>query len=134
MEEKIRIILEGLRRETPMRDLCRWEGIRTSICYAWLKDLMKAGKRHLQPEKGSSYQLASGLTQNGESRIFLSPKGKFLSPKFHKEIRFLSIYSAFFQAKGCKGQRYKGENPRRGNHGAKGYQIGLHTLYQQLRY
>ena len=38
-EEKIRIILEGLRRETPIRDLCRREGIRPSTYYAWLKDL-----------------------------------------------------------------------------------------------
>jgi transposase-like protein len=68
-EEKVRIILEGLRRETPIRDLCRREGIRPSTCYTWLKDFMEVGKRHLQPEKGSSYHLDSGLTRNGESRI-----------------------------------------------------------------
>ena len=47
-EEKIRIILEGLRRETPIRDLCRREGIRPSTYYAWLKDFMEAGKERLQ--------------------------------------------------------------------------------------
>ena len=47
-EEKIRIVLEGLRRDTPIRDLCRREGIRPSTYYAWLKDFMEGGKERLQ--------------------------------------------------------------------------------------
>jgi transposase len=46
-EEKIRIVLEGFRREIPIRDLCRREGIRPSTYYAWLKDFMEAGKERL---------------------------------------------------------------------------------------
>jgi transposase len=46
-EEKIRIVLEGFRRETPIRDLCRREGIKPSTYYAWLKDFMEAGKERL---------------------------------------------------------------------------------------
>ena len=46
-EEKIRIVLEGLRRDTPIRDLCCREGIRPSTYYAWLKDFMEAGKERL---------------------------------------------------------------------------------------
>ena len=46
-EEKIRIVLEGFRRDTPIRDLCHREGIRPSIYYAWLKDFMEAGKERL---------------------------------------------------------------------------------------
>ncbi len=46
-EEKIRIVLEGLRRDTPIRDLCRREGIRPTTYYAWLKDFMEAGKERL---------------------------------------------------------------------------------------
>ena len=46
-EEKIRIVLEGFRRDTPIRDLCRREGIRASTYYAWLKDFMEAGKERL---------------------------------------------------------------------------------------
>ena len=46
-EEKIRIVLEGFRRDTPIRDLCRREGIRPSTYYAWLKDFMEAGKDRL---------------------------------------------------------------------------------------
>jgi transposase len=46
-EEKIRIVMEGFRRDTPIRDLCRREGIRPSTYYAWLKDFMEAGKERL---------------------------------------------------------------------------------------
>ena len=46
-EEKIRIVLEGFRRDTPIRDLCRREGIRPSTYYAWLKDFMESGKERL---------------------------------------------------------------------------------------
>jgi len=46
-EEKIRIVLEGFRRDTPIRDLCHREGIRPSTYYAWLKDFMEAGKERL---------------------------------------------------------------------------------------
>jgi len=46
-EEKIRIVLEGFRRDSPIRDLCRMEGIRPSTYYAWLKDFMEAGKERL---------------------------------------------------------------------------------------
>ena len=46
-EEKIRIVLEGFRRDTLIRDLCRREGIKPSTYYAWLKDFMEAGKERL---------------------------------------------------------------------------------------
>jgi transposase len=46
-EEKIRIVLEGFRRDAPIRDLCRREGIKPSTYYAWLKDFMEAGKERL---------------------------------------------------------------------------------------
>ena len=47
-EEKIRIVLEGFRRDTPIRGLCSREGIRPATYYAWLKDFMEAGKERLQ--------------------------------------------------------------------------------------
>jgi transposase len=40
-------VLEGFRRDTPIRDLCRREGIRPGTYYAWLKDFMEAGKERL---------------------------------------------------------------------------------------
>jgi len=49
-EEKIRIVLEGFRRDMPIRDLCHREGIKPSTYYAWLKDFMEAGKDRLTRE------------------------------------------------------------------------------------
>jgi transposase len=46
-EEKVRIVLEGFRRETTVRDLCRREGIKPGAYYAWTKDFIEAGKERL---------------------------------------------------------------------------------------
>jgi len=46
-EEKIRIVLEGFRREVAVKDLCRREGIKPGAYYAWTKDFMEAGKDRL---------------------------------------------------------------------------------------
>lgn len=47
-DEKIRIILEGLRGESPIAELCRREGIQTNMYYRWSKDFLDAGKKRLQ--------------------------------------------------------------------------------------
>ena len=46
-EEKIRIGLEGFRREVTVNDLCRREGIKPHSYYAWAKEFMEAGKERL---------------------------------------------------------------------------------------
>ena len=46
-EEKIRIVLEGFRREITVSDLCRREGIKPGTFYAWTKEFMEAGKERL---------------------------------------------------------------------------------------
>jgi transposase len=46
-EEKIRIVLEGFRREVAVSYLCRREGIRPGTFYAWTKEFMEAGKERL---------------------------------------------------------------------------------------
>ena len=46
-EEKIRIVLEGLRGETSIAELCRKEGIAQSMYYGWSKEFLEAGKRRL---------------------------------------------------------------------------------------
>ncbi len=46
-EEKIRIVMEGLRGELSVADLCRREGIHSNVYYKWLKDFMEAGKARL---------------------------------------------------------------------------------------
>jgi transposase len=47
-EEKIRIVMEGIRGDISVSELCRREGIHTTVYYKWLKDFMEAGKRRLR--------------------------------------------------------------------------------------
>jgi transposase len=46
-EEKIRIVLEGVRGEESIAELCRREGIAASMYYGWSKEFLDAGKRRL---------------------------------------------------------------------------------------
>jgi len=46
-EEKIRIVLDGLRGEYSIAELCRREGINSNLYYRWSKDFLEAGKRRL---------------------------------------------------------------------------------------
>ena len=46
-EEKIRTVLEGLRGETTIAELCRQEGIAQSMYYKWSKEFLEAGKQRL---------------------------------------------------------------------------------------
>jgi len=46
-EDKIRIVLDGLRGDASIAELCRREGIAESMYYAWSKEFLEAGKRRL---------------------------------------------------------------------------------------
>ena len=46
-EEKIRIVLDGLRGEDSIAELCRREGIPPNVYYRWSKDFLEAGKKRL---------------------------------------------------------------------------------------
>ena len=46
-EEKIRIVLEGLRGEESIAELCRREGLNQNVYYRWSKDFLEAGKQRL---------------------------------------------------------------------------------------
>ena len=46
-EEKIRIVLDGLRGETTIAELCRREGINQNLYYKWSKEFLEAGKQRL---------------------------------------------------------------------------------------
>ncbi len=46
-EEKIRVVLEGLRGEESIAELCRREGIASSMSYGWSKEFLEAGKKRL---------------------------------------------------------------------------------------
>src|ERR1700674_170825 len=56
-EEKIRIVLDGLRGEHSIAELCRREGIAESLYYSWSKEFLEAGKRRLA---GDTARAATG--------------------------------------------------------------------------
>jgi transposase len=53
-EEKIRIVLDGLRGEVSIAELCRREGIAESLYYSWSKEFLEAGKRRLAGDTARS--------------------------------------------------------------------------------
>ena len=52
VEEKIRIILDGLRGEESVAALCRREGIAEGLYYSWSKEFLEAGKKRLEGDTG----------------------------------------------------------------------------------
>ena len=68
-EEKVRIVLEGFRREVTVNELCRREGIKPGAYYAWTKDFLEAGKERLTRDtvRDATRQEIEGLKrENGE--------------------------------------------------------------------
>ena len=57
-EEKIRIVLSGLRGEDGIAELCRREGIAESLYYSWSKEFLEAGKKRLSGD--TARQASSG--------------------------------------------------------------------------
>ncbi len=66
-EEKIRIILEGLKGEDSIANICRREGIAPSLYYKWSKAFLEAGKQRLQGDtlrEASSSEVADLRKEN----------------------------------------------------------------------
>lgn len=66
-EEKIRIVLEGLKGEASISELCRREGIVSNLYYRWSKDFLEAGKKRLQGDtvrEASSGEVTGLRTEN----------------------------------------------------------------------
>jgi transposase-like protein len=70
-EDKIRVVLEGLRGDQTVAALCRKENIHANVYYTWMKEFMEAGKARLKGEetRGATRGEVSKLAQeNGELR------------------------------------------------------------------
>ena len=68
-EEKIRIVLEGFRREVTVNDLCRREGIKPHSYYSWTKEFMEAGKERLTRDSvrdATRHEVGQLKRENGE--------------------------------------------------------------------
>ena len=79
-EEKIRIVIEGLRGEESIASLCRREGIASNLYYRWSKEFLEAGKKRLlgdtQREANSS-EVADLRKENARLKEL---QGPFLGP------------------------------------------------------
>ena len=66
-EEKIRIVLDGLRGEVTIAELCRREGIAESLYYSWSKEFLEAGKRRLAGDtaRAGNQQRGQGSQASG---------------------------------------------------------------------
>ena len=67
-EEKIRIVLEGLKGEASISELCRREGIVSNLYCRWSKDFLEAGKKRLQGDtaREATSSEVVGLRQQNE--------------------------------------------------------------------
>ena len=85
-EEKIRIVLEGLRGEESIAVLCRREGIAESLYYSWSKEFLEAGKKRLA---GDTARQATSNEVKAVPPIY-SIYGRNLGILHHHRIPFLA--------------------------------------------
>jgi transposase len=74
-EEKIRIVLEGLRGEETIAELCRREGISPNLYYNWSKEFLEAGKRRLMGNtvrQADSTEVAELRSENGQLKYLVA--------------------------------------------------------------
>lgn len=74
-EEKIRIVLGGLRGEESITDLCRKEGMHPTMYYKWSKAFLEAGKRQLNGDtirEASSNEVKEIRDENDELKMLVA--------------------------------------------------------------
>ena len=74
-EEKIRIVLEGLRGEESVAEICRHEQINPNVYYRWSKDFLEAGKRQLNGDtlrEANRDEVKSLSSQNMELKALVA--------------------------------------------------------------
>jgi transposase len=88
-EEKIRIVLEGLKGETSIAELCRREGINPNLYYKWSKDFFEAGKKRLNGDttrEATSSEVGDLRKENTQLKELvaeLSLKNRVLKKSLH---------------------------------------------------
>jgi len=74
-EEKITIVLEGLRGEESISTICRREGINPNLYYRWSKDFLEAGKKRLMGDttrEANSNEVSSIRRENAELKALVA--------------------------------------------------------------
>ena len=83
-EEKIRIVLSGLRGEESIAALCRREGIAEGLYYSWSKEFLEAGKKRLAGDTGRQADRvpARGVRALRSTRLPAGRAGTFRLPRW----------------------------------------------------
>ena len=74
-EEKIRIVLDGLRGEDSISAICRREGINPNLYYRWSKDFLEHGKKRLQGDtirEANSGEVKQLRSENDELKLLVA--------------------------------------------------------------
>ena len=88
-EEKIRIVLDGLRGEESIAAICRREGINPNLYYSWSKDFLEAGKKRLSGDlqrEATSTEVTDMKQENDQLKQLvaeLSLKNRVLKKSLH---------------------------------------------------
>ena len=88
-EEKIRIVLDGLRGEESIASICRREGINPNLYYSWSKDFLEAGKKRLSGDlqrEATSTEVTDMKQENDQLKQLvaeLSLKNRVLKKSLH---------------------------------------------------
>ena len=88
-EEKIRIVLEGLKGEASIAEICRREGIAPNVYYKWSKEFLEAGKKRLQGDterEATSGEVVGLKRENDQLKALvaeLSLKNRVLKKSLH---------------------------------------------------
>ena len=94
-EEKIRIVLEGLRGEESIAELCRREGIAPNLHYSWNKEFLEAGKRRMMGDtkrQATSGEVRTLRQENSQLKELL--ENYYLPWELEHQIgRFVDYYN-----------------------------------------
>ena len=77
-EEKIRIVLEGLRGEDSIAELCRREGLNSNVYYRWSKEFLEAGKKRLSGDTAREATSSEVKELRAESSALKETLGELL--------------------------------------------------------
>jgi transposase len=86
-EEKVRIVLEGLRGEQSISELCRREGIASNLYYRWSKDFLEAGKKQLAGDtirEATSDEVKDLRAENRELKEVVAEEDRHAARRAHR--------------------------------------------------
>jgi transposase len=119
-EEKIRIVLEGLRGEDSIAALCRREGIAESLYYSWSKEFLEAGKRRLAGDTARAATTDEVKALRQEARTL-----KEVVAEQALELRLLKKTRLAKLAGRLAAPRRRGRRRDRGGSGCGGFVLGV---------